>query len=306
MRGQPADRAPLLEDSFDEEFSACLQEMGLTFPADRMEEVPVNMEPIPAFKDEPILRAGLKELRARLDPEDPKRLPEDWPKRAKELRNRDGVLRMGIHRGFFLSLGVNDWESFVGVIETVMDEPRLVAEAMELIGDFHARLARRVLRDADVDLATLSEPIAGGGGPLISPRMFREIALESYRPVLAEVRRAGVETVAFVSWADTRVLLPGILEAGIDCLWAYETHGCAMDYLALRREFGRGLKLIGGVDLDNLRLGPAGIDREINEKVVPLLSQGAYAPLADGRIRAGFRPEDYAYYRNALDRAAGA
>jgi hypothetical protein len=40
-----------------------------------------------------------------------------------------------------------------------------------------------------------------------------------------------------------------------------------MDYRSLRKEFGRDLRLIGGIDLDALRQNKAGIRREIEEKV---------------------------------------
>ena len=42
------------------------------------------------------------------------------------------------------------------------------------------------------------------------------------------------------------------------------------------------------------------IRREIETKVPPLLEQGGYVPLADGRVRANVPFENYAYYRELL------
>ena len=74
-----------------------------------------------------------------------------------------------------------------------------------------------------------------------------------------------------------------------------------MDYRDLRREFGRDMRLIGGIDLNVLRYGKAVIRREVEEKVPPLLADGGYIPLADGRVREDVPFENYAYYKKLLD-----
>jgi hypothetical protein len=74
-----------------------------------------------------------------------------------------------------------------------------------------------------------------------------------------------------------------------------------MEYGAIRREFGRDLRLIGGIDVDVLRQDKEKIRREVMEKVPPLLSEGGYVPLADGRIRANVPYENYVTYRSLLE-----
>jgi uroporphyrinogen decarboxylase len=75
-----------------------------------------------------------------------------------------------------------------------------------------------------------------------------------------------------------------------------------MDYRDLRREFGRDLRLIGGIDLDALRRDKEAIRRELEEKVPPLVADGGYVPLADGRVRVDVPFENYVYYRELLER----
>jgi len=101
-----------------------------------------------------------------------------------------------------------------------------------------------------------------------------------------------------MTFSDVRALMPSILEAGINCLWVSEAH---VDYRALRAEFGRDLRLIGGIDLDALLLDSDAIQHEIGIKVPPLLADGGYIPLADGRVRANVSFENYAYYRRLLE-----
>jgi len=85
-------------------------------------------------------------------------------------------------------------------------------------------------------------------------------------------------------------------------LWACEVNVEAMDYRDLRREFGRDLRLIGGIDLDALRRDKEAIRRELEEKVPPLVADGGYVPLADGRVRVDVPFENYVYYRELLER----
>jgi hypothetical protein len=159
-----------------------------------------------------------------------------------------------------------------------------------------------VLREVEIDAAVFTEPIGGNDRPLISPRMYEDFVLASYEPILEVLRRYRVETIVFRTFANARVLMPSVLKWGFNCLWACEVNVEAMDYRGLRREFGRDLRLIGGIDLDALREDKEAIRREIEEKVPPLIADGGYVPLADGRVREDVPFENYVYYRRLLER----
>jgi uroporphyrinogen decarboxylase len=78
-----------------------------------------------------------------------------------------------------------------------------------------------------------------------------------------------------------------------------------MDYRELRVEYGRDLRLIGGIDVDVLRQDQEAIRRELQEKVPALLQDGGYIPLADGRVRAVVPYENYIFYRKLLAEVVG-
>ena len=309
MRYGAPDRVPYFEEGLRDDVLERWREQGLPpdtelaelFPTDRREGIPVDLEPRPRMERWPTCRADVRELRERLDPADPERLPEDWPERVAEWRERDHVLQLPCHRGFFLSMGVRGWDRFLEAVYLVKDAPALTAEILELYGHFGARLAERVLRDVDVDFASFSEPIGGNDGPLLSPRDYEQFVLRSYLPILDVLRRHGVETLVFITYGNARVLLPAVLDAGFTCLWACETESAAMDYRSLRRQFGRRLRLIGGIDLDVLLQDEAAIRREMETKLPPLLAQGGYIPLADGRVRATVPFDHYRIYRRRLE-----
>jgi uroporphyrinogen decarboxylase len=207
-----------------------------------------------------------------------------------------------IHRGFFLTMGVYEWRRFAELMDLIIDDPEFVREAMAIQGEFAARLAERVLKDVEIDAVLFSEPIGGNYGPLISPQMYEDMVLKNYEPVFAVLSKYGVDIIVLVTYANARALVPSMLKWGFNCLWACEVNIEEMDYRNIRQEFGRELRLIGGIDLDALRRDKDTIRREIEEKVPPLVADGGYVPLADGRIRADVPFENYVYYRRLLER----
>jgi uroporphyrinogen decarboxylase len=314
MRFGTPDRVPYFEEGLRDDVLRVWRRQGLrgraefdsTFRHDRREEIHPDLEPLPRLKQWPCLREDIARLRRSLNPEDARRLPRKWAKQARDLSLRKHVLMLHVQRGLFLSMGVEGWDRFIEVIELLGRDPILVRDAMMVQGEFAARLAERVLRDVQVDAALFSEPIAENRGPLISPKMYREIVLPSYEPLLSVLDRHGVGTIIFVSWANTRLLIPALLERGFNCLWAHEVDPRAMDYRELRREFGRDLRLIGGIDLDVLRQDQDAIRREVEEKVPPLLADGGYIPMLDGRVREDVPFENYRYYKRLLEKIIGA
>jgi uroporphyrinogen decarboxylase len=153
-----------------------------------------------------------------------------------------------------------------------------------------------------IDAAVFSEPIGGNDRPLISPKMYEEFVLKSYEPVLNVLNRYRIETIIFQTFANAKILIPSILRWGFNCLWACEVNIETMDYRSIRQDFGRDLRLIGGIDLDALRKDKKTIRREIELKVPPLIKDGGYVPLADGRVREDVPFENYVYYRELLQK----
>lgn len=303
-----ADRVPYFEEGIREAVLQVWCSQGLPsdtdpheiFPTDRREEIQLDLEPYPKIKKWPTSKKQLKRFSKSFKPDDRKRFPKDWPQKIEAWRNREHLLMLRVHRGFFLSMGVGDWQRFSEAMLLLAQDPDLVRDILTLKGVFAARLAEKVLRQVEVDAAVFSEPIGGNEGPLISPHTYENVVLDSYAPVFDVLRRYNVSTIIFRTYANARIYLPMLLNWGFNCLWGCEVNVDAMDYRALRRQLGPELRLIGGIDLDTLRYGKEAIRREIEEKVPPLLSEGGYVPLADGRIREDVPYENYVYYRTLL------
>lgn len=307
--GRP-DRVPYFEEGIRKDVLKAWRTQGLAkdadlatlFPSDLRERIEVDLEPRPKLIAKLDKIADLKKFQRRLNPADKKRLPNRWSKRVRGWQSREHVLMLHAHRGFFLTMGVRNWRSFTDVMTLLMDQPDVVRKRMKIQGEFAAQLTDRILQEVEIDAVVFSEPIGGNDRPLISPQMYEEFVLSNYKPVLDVLHRHHVATVCFQTFANARILIPGILKWGFNCLWACEVNIDAMDYRSLRKEFGRDLRLIGGIDLDALRKDKTAIRQEIEEKVPPLIADGGFIPLADGRVRADVPFENYVYYRQLLAR----
>jgi hypothetical protein len=271
------------------------------FIYDHREEIEPNLDPIPNPNHWPKSMNGVVKLSARLDPDDPQRLPDRWDKKVVEWKSRNYPLLLRVHRGYFLSMGVHGWRRFTDAIQLLVDQPHLVETWMNIYSEFTCRLVERILREVQVDAVLFSEPIGGNHGPLISPAMYMSFVLQSYQPILEVLNSLGVKTIIYRTYANTRALLPSVVKTGFNCLWACECNPQAMDYRQIRSEFGRDLRLIGGIDSDSLRQTQQDIYRSVMEVVPPLLEDGGYIPLADGRVREDVSFENYMYYRKLLE-----
>jgi len=306
--GKP-DRVPYFEEGIREDVLRIWYRQGLSqkiklsdlFKTDLSFEIDLDFDPLSILEKHPISLKELSFLRNQLNSENLTRLSKKWLRGIHLSEKKDQVLFLRVHRGFFLSMGVYGWGRFAEVISALLNNPDFVREAMLIQGEFISKFLDLVLREINIDAIIFSEPIGGNEGPLISPAMYEDLVLNSYKPILETINKHGIDTIIFRTYANMRILIPSILNNGFNCLWACETNCPAMDYPDIRKEFGRDLRLIGGIDLDALRHGKEAIHKEVGGKVPILLESGGYVPLADGRIRTDISFQNYAYYRKLLE-----
>ncbi len=306
--GKP-DRVPYFEEGIRRDVLKAWRKQGLSsgkklsdmFTTDRFEEIAPELDPIPDFDTWPTSVNELDIIKNRLNPDDPHRFPRNWKKKLQLLKKNDQVLFYRVHRGLFLSLGVYIWHRFMEVISLLLEDPEYVHRVLAIQAEFAAKILENILKEAEIDGVIFGEPIGGNEGPLISPAMYEKFVLESFQPIFNVLKNNKIETIIVRTYANARILIPSLLKYGINCLWACETNVEAMDYRDLRMEFGKDLRLIGGIDLDALRKDKDAIRREIEDKVPSLIAEGGYIPLADGRIRKEISFENYVYYRQLLE-----
>lgn len=139
-----------------------------------------------------------------------------------------------------------------GMCYALLDDPGLIEEMCEFHTDFILRLIRRAVEEVDVDYVNFWEDMAYRGGSLISPAHVRRYMLPGYRRIAHLLRSHGIDLLFVDSDGNIEQLIPIWLEAGINGVWPLEV-AAGMDPLALRREYGKDLLLVGGIDKGALR-----------------------------------------------------
>jgi hypothetical protein len=224
--------------------------------------------------------------------------PTTWEALKREWTASD--IPISIDGGSFYGF-LRDWIGFEALSYMLYDDPRLVGEMMEYLGDFFVAVLRRALQEVcgavRVDFAMFWEDMCYKTGPLLSPAMFRTYMLPQYRKVTQCLAEHGVE----LSWVDCdgniEALLPLWVEGGVRGFYPLEV-AAGMDPVKLRRQYGRNIVMWGGVDKRALAEGPAAIDREL-ARLVPVAAEGGFIPLVDHGV-----PDDvpYLHYLYYLER----
>jgi hypothetical protein len=246
--------------------------------------------------------------------------PDDW-KRCKEERfRRDDPARkvdvealkkahpptrdypLGVHCGSMIGR-IRDMLTFEGLAYATYDYPDMVEDMVEtacvLVEDF----LDQVLGEIDFDYASGWEDICFKNGPLITVEFFERVVVPRYKRISKRLHAHGIDLWYTDCDGDVRPLLPGFLEGGINCLFPFEVNGCAHP-AELLNEYGKELRIMGGVDKIQLGRGPEAIKAYL-ETLVPLVERGGYIPFCDHRCPPNVKVEDYLYYLDLKERMFG-
>ena len=314
LRFEKPDRVPYFEQFIREDTVDRWHKEGLPlgvnvdeyFHLDRREAIPLKLsyKEIDSRFDYPIRDENdLNRFRIFLKKVLKEAYPRNWKKLVTQYRDRDYPVGIGAwESGILLFLGVINADSFERACLLMYDNPELVDSIMETATEYLLRGIERALEEVDIDFAYFTEPIAGSDGPLISPEMFRRFLIPRYKKIMAVLRDHGIDIVIMRSFGNIEVLLPEMVDVGITGLWMTDTIPSDMDYLAIRKKYGEKLALIGGIDSNVLIRDNEAIEKEIYEKVPPLLKSGGYIPTIDNRARAHIPFKSFAYYRKLLEK----
>jgi uroporphyrinogen decarboxylase len=188
---------------------------------------------------------------------------------------------------------IRNWMGLEGLSIALLTERELVENMMDHLVELTMALIEKALPAAAVDGAKWWEDMCYNKGPLLSPRLFAELMVPRYKVITAALRKYGVDV--HILDCDGRIdeLVPGWLEAGINCMFPLEA--AHTDAWKLRKEYGERVLLFGGVDKLALIRGKPSIDREL-DRLNPLVELGGYIPCLDHRVPPDVTLDNYLYY----------
>ena len=108
----------------------------------------------------------------------------------------------------------------------------------------------------------------------------------------------GPALAALDSDGDITSLIPCWIDAGINILYPFEAQ-CGMDVLEVRKQYGKDLRMWGGVNKRALAIGPGAIDAEL-ARVRPLIEEGGYVPAPDHSLPPDVSFDNYRHYMEKL------
>jgi uroporphyrinogen decarboxylase len=239
-----------------------------------------------------------KEERFRRD--DPARIPDIAKILARHPNDRDYPLGVGV--GSMIGK-IRDMLTFEGLAYAVYDYPDMVEDMVETCCVIVEDILDRILPHVQIDFAAGWEDICYKNGPIVSVDFFRNVVMPRYKRISRRLREHGV-TVYYVDCdGDVRPILPLMLEGGINCLFPFEVQCCAHPG-ELLREYGKDLRIMGGVDKMQLARGPEAIKTYL-ESLEPLVQRGGYIPFCDHRCPPDVSQENYLYYLDLKEKMFG-
>jgi len=241
-------------------------------------------------------RADWERLRReRLDPEAPGRIGNVA---AAAAEARAAGLPVRFNAGSLYGW-LRNWMGLEAFSIALLTERAWVEEMMEHLTILTLALVEKALPGLDADVAWWWEDMAYNHGPLLSPRLFRELMVPRYARITSALRRAGID--ANILDCDGRIdeLVPGWLEAGINVMFPVES--IHSDPFRLNEAHQGRLLMIGGVNKMALLEGRRAIDREI-DRLRPLVERGGYIPCVDHRVPPDVSYANYLYYLEKKDR----
>ncbi len=188
---------------------------------------------------------------------------------------------------------LRNWMGVENFSLAIMTQKEWVEEMMEHLAEMTLYLMEKVLPGTGVDMAWWWEDMCFNHGPLISPKLFEELMVPRYKRITEALKKYNIDINILDCDGQIYELVPGWLKGGINCMFPIEA--AHTDPVKLRKEYGKDILLIGGVNKLQLAKGKAAIDREL-KRLYPLVEKGRYIPTVDHRVPPDVSFENYLYY----------
>lgn len=295
-------------------------------------QVPLNLYPIPAYKKEIIAEdkesfteidfLGTTVKRKKEAPnmyygciDFPVKSTKDWEEYKKrfdsgskqrylnftstliqKFSNSDKPLWLNIYPFFFrlcfYTLGMERFMFFLH------DEPDLIHDMFSFWSEFAMDVIEPILSNTKIDYVTFNEDLAYKCGPHISPEMYNEFWIPYMTPVIGKLKNAGISTIALWTAGNIEVLIPTLINNGINCILPLERNA-DMDPVVLRKKYGRDLCMFGGISKESCIKSTDAIDREL-DYLMPVIEEGGFIPSLDDMPPPELPFKNFEYLINKL------
>jgi len=133
------------------------------------------------------------------------------------------------------------------------------------------------------------------GKPFMSPKMYKEIIWPAHRKTFDFGKSKGLPIILH-SCGYVEPLVPGLIEAGMDCLQAMEVKA-GMDLIELKKTYGDRISFMGGLDIRALESNDkAQVEAELQKKVPVAMAHSGYVLHTDHSVSSRVEYETYKFF----------
>jgi hypothetical protein len=261
---------------------------------------------IPRFMEHTLKdRASWEEhFKWRLDGSMPSRYGEDWERRRAEYLDPARDYPLGIPAGSLYGW-IRNWMGLEAVSCLMYEDRPLFEEMVETVTDcIIAAITPALEAGVRPEYASMWEDMCCRSGPLMAPDMFAEILVPQYKRITSLLKRYGVDVVILDCDGLITALAPHWLEGGVNTMFPIEVGVWKADPVQFRKEYGKEMLLIGGVDKGILAGTKEGIAAEV-ERLTPLVEEGGYIPTCDHRVPPWVSLDNYIFFLEEMKRVWG-
>jgi len=189
-----------------------------------------------------------------------------------------------------------------GLEDTLADlllNPAVMEDFLDRALEFQMRLWERTLETVgeNVDICLHSEDLGTQNSPIMSPELYRKFLKPRHTKLFAHIKKSAKTDVKLLmhSCGSIRLLIPDLIEAGVDALNPIQVRAARMDTKELKREFGKDLCFWGG-GVDTQEILPKGsisdVKDEVKRRIDDLAPGGGFVFAAVHNIQPDVPPEN--------------
>lgn len=220
---------------------------------------------------------------------------EDWAPSIAQANNvdrKEKFVATFFYPGIFEKL-----HYFMGMEDAMMgfyEEPEIMHELIDWLTDWEIRCASEIIRHIHPDALFHHDDWGSQHSSFISPKMFEEFILPSYKKIYSYWKSNGVELIVHHSDSYAANLVPYMIESGID-IW----QGAVLenDIPSILKEYGGKISIHAGLDngkfdtpdwsIEKIRAGLEKIIQETDGKyIIPGFTMGGPSSVFEGAYDA--------------------
>jgi hypothetical protein len=189
---------------------------------------------------------------------------------------------------------IRDWMGVEALSYAFFDYPEMIQDMVNHWSELCVSQINKLPPDIVIDRVNWWEDMAFRNGPLVGPKQFRKLLQPGYHRVMTAAKKRGCILGMVDCDGNPHDLVQNWLDEGVNIMFPLEI-GAGVDPFAWRKEFGKDLRLRGGIAKAPLVLGGKAIDKEL-ERIRPLLEQGGYIPHLDHLVPPDISYSNYCEY----------